>query len=404
MDLRILFPTGISMLLLCMSEMCGISTHGPHLPCSPDHPTPAPSAPLAHRMPQVQGAAKLPVDIKPLLERLKAAGVTADERGRILAVVAAAQAHTTVSTKADGGQRANWGAEAASRYKALVASAKEEGIDVTVFSDTTAAKLIRKWWDTFLTTGTVHDGQRTGRHARLPESAVAAALKHVKQRHPYSMQHAESCPVISAILQQYGVTVKTLWERMKDLNPKLSKTLLVEYKHKLTRRELDERIDQCVLWLQLGVKHRAKGVKVVDFGPGIGKVPLPPPPDSEHYHGDWLTNRAKSHLFIDEKTVYVSPMRHHVWTVTDDTPTSIVIEDPRIMSQVVVIKYASAVNGKMGGILLKPLSGTRGLGYQHPKTYMVRVTWQHAGLPACYKMGTGAHGPPTPLTPPGRLP
>ncbi|KAG2490521.1 hypothetical protein HYH03_011142 [Edaphochlamys debaryana] len=141
---------------------------------------------------------------------------------------------------------------------------------------------------------------------------------------------------------------------------------------------MDERVEVAKKWLNDGVCKLGPGVMVDP----VHEVPLPPDPDPENpttrplYESDaWLKAWALDIIWIDGKTTHVKPKGYTGWTAGGFNPSSIVKRDWGAAARKKngdKIVYYSAVSARFGGILLKPVSGTRGDGYTPEQVFQVK--------------------------------
>lgn len=293
--------------------------------------------------------------------------LTQSQQLRLLAVQAAFQAkgiHAFASIKGD------WASTAVRLFvKCLPGAQLPEIRNPKAF--------IVKWEAQFTERGTIHDKPRSGRPHKLPEAAVAAALLFIKQRQdqkkPICTQHeANKSPLFQAICRTYSVQYKTLWRRMHAYDSTLRHSVIMEFRRVLTQANKDARVDQCKRWLKQGIVRKVAGGSEATIDGET--IPLPPPHEHTNvqpYTGNWLTDWALNIIWIDAKTVSISPHSRKVWAVGSDIK-SFTIEDCRLnYTSTWVIKYYSAVTARFGGLLLATVSGTHGAGYTPAKEYKV---------------------------------
>lgn len=104
---------------------------------------------------------------------------------------------------------------------------------------------------------------------------------------------AKKDEVIAEILQEHQVTVRTLFDNMRELDPKLGKCWLMEFKFALSPEHKDKRMRAAERWLQLGVASGVAGLKQRQPLPPLDPAAPPPPPinistEPGHLNAAWL--------------------------------------------------------------------------------------------------------------------
>jgi transposase len=231
---------------------------------------------------------------------------------------------------------------------------------------------IRYQYTTFYETGSTADRPRSGRPRLLRDYHLETAVRFITENHLRTQREYNNTPTFKSILEQARCSADTLWQRLHEYEPLLAKHWKVEYRRRLTPDQVKKRIVQSCRWLRLGVNTNAAGVhEVLVFGHGT--VPLPPSPSAKEdelrraYELDWLLRWAKRIIWMDEKVIYICPTDHEVWGIG---PGGTVVEDIRkLRPRPWRIKYISAVNYYLGGVMLVLVSGTWAPDYEPAKVY-----------------------------------
>jgi hypothetical protein len=187
------------------------------------------------------------------------------------------------------------------------------------------------------------------------------------------------------LAEQYKVSCQTIWRQVRRRESSLGKHVTVEFKMTLKPEHKQARITASLQWLTQGINPAAPGVTTIQG------APRPPPPNTDHYKGDWLTAWAQRVIYLDAKKIYVKPEDYKVWGLRGDQ--SLVIESKAVRGKGVVLHYYAAVCYPFGGLLLKFVTGTKGPGYTPAKQYKVGYAGERCtrGVAPCMACRTASH-------------
>ncbi|GLC55091.1 hypothetical protein PLESTB_000942600 [Pleodorina starrii] len=163
----------------------------------------------------------------------------------------------------------------------------------------------------------------------------------------------------ASIKAAHNVSERSIWRSVKVADPKLGKHVLIEYRPPLKSEVKEERVRASELWMRRFTKQPAPPSPSTDDTP-------PPPVAIPRTPEDLNTAKLEIFIWVDAKKFYIKPKAHKVWGTRGSD--SIVVQDSRARGAWVV-HYYSAVNYKLGAVLIVLVSGTHGKGYKPAKTY-----------------------------------
>lgn len=226
----------------------------------------------------------------------------------------------------------------------------------------TAANLCKRWLPKFLAKGHVFDEPRSGRKHKVTVNTARTCRDAIIEAQISRKEDAKALPIVAAALHECGASVRTLFNKIKSIDPKFGKCVTVEHKRPLKDEHVQLRIKRACEWLRKGVKEGHREVDV----PGQGSpVPLPPakplPPNTKpptYLNTDWLDRI----IWIDAKKFYVQPENYKVYGLKGQGKSP--KEDSRVKSNPWCIHYYAAVNYKFGAVYIQCVTGTRGKGHK----------------------------------------
>ncbi len=196
-------------------------------------------------------------------------------------------------------------------------------------------RLLENLFKRVVQTGTCADRPRSGRPPKLSEDQVRLCVLAFKQgvgnkRHEdwygySSIEHAATvCPIIGQVLRESGVTVDTLWARMKIAqvreHGKMFTQIRIRVKPKLTEEVKQERLAAAREW------------------------------------STWSAEEYDDIFWIDEKSEYIKCVSYKCYAGDDDV--SFAVESHGPLGKHKKLKYIACVNARLGPVYFELISGT----------------------------------------------
>ncbi|KAG2426539.1 hypothetical protein HXX76_011764 [Chlamydomonas incerta] len=193
--------------------------------------------------------------------------------------------------------------------------------------------------------------------------------------------------LFKGICATYKITADHLWREMRRLCPQLEHdAVLVEFKPRLSTNLIRERHHTTAVWLRKaalrGKAMPANWPAIPHAGAADAPAPSnpPPPPLIPCSAADLNEAYIKRIIWIDAKKFIVRPKAFGRYGIVGLAQSNVIF-DSRVKGRPWgVIHYYSAVNYQYGGILIKLVTGTKGVGYTAPKVYKTK-TGRLAGGP-----------------------